>query len=312
MQRLATALILTILTGLSVSACQAHQNIGTQSAVQTLALTSQAASSSSIEIKPTKTVLPPVSDQPVCFETYQDPIAFMSGNSRLLVKANTGVQIYNLEKLKEESFLKASTNLSDGPVVALSIDGETLAWALTDNTIQLVRVSDGKALHRLVGHTDPITKLRFSPLDNRLFSAAHDGWVRVWDSSGKLVNAFQPGGGEVFGIGLSADGKILATIPSDGPLKLWDAKNLQALAELGGSGGYDTSDVAFSADGRYIAADLAAGLSVWDVKDKTHLRDGINSMACAFSPQGNLLAYSDLGQDNNIILVSPDGKQKLA
>ena len=310
MQRLAMALILTIVICLSVSVCQANQDMDTKPSVQTLVLTSQVTDTASLEIKPTKTDLPVDSNQPVCFETYQDPIAFLSDNSRLVVKTNTGVQIYNLEKLKEESFLKSPINLSDGPVVALSADGETLAWALADNTIQLVRVSDGKVLHTLVGHTGPITKLRFSPSGDRLFSAAHDGWVRVWDRNGKPVNAFQPGGGEVFGIGLSADESMLATIPSDGPLRLWDTKNFRALAELGGSGGYDTSDVAFSVDGRYIAADLVAGLSVWDATTQTLLWNGINSMAFAFSPQGDQLAYSDLGADNNIVLISPDGKQK--
>lgn len=311
MQRVVIAHILITVVGLSVSCCQASQGMDTKPATQTLAPTSQVTSTSSLEIKPAKTDTPIGSNQTVCFETYLDPIAFMPDNSRIFVKVNTGVQIYNLEKQKEERFLKSPTNLNDGPAVALSMDGETLAWALVDNTIQLIRVLDGKVLHTLVGHTGPITTLRFSQSGDRLFSASHDGWVRIWNSNGKQVNAFQPGGGEVLGIGVSLDGTILATIPLDGPVKLWDTKDLQEFTELGGTGGYDTSDVAFSMDGHYIAADLATGLSVWDARNQTLLWDGINSMAFAFSPVGTMMAYSDIGEDNNIVLSSLDGKQKL-
>lgn len=285
MQRFVIVLILMTGTGLSILSCQVNQAV---------------------------TATPIRSNQIVCFETDLDPVAFMPDHPRMILKGSTGVQIYNLEMRKEENFIKSAATLQDGPTVALSPeDGETLAWALIDNTIQLIRIYDGKVLHALIGHTDTITKLRFSPSGDRLFSAAHDGWVRIWNKDGKQVNAFQPGNGEVLGIGVSSDGAILATIPSDGPVTLWDTKDLHKLKELGGTSGYDTSDVAFSMDGRYIAADLASGLSVWDTTQQKRLWDGINSMAFAFSPKENRIAYSDMADGNNIMLRSLDGKQQL-
>jgi WD40 repeat protein len=109
---------------------------------------------------------------------------------------------------------------------ALSPDGETLAWSLEDNTIQLVRVTDQKVLHTLAGHTDMVTKLRFSPESDELVSASHDGWVRVWDMQGEEVRSFQPPN-EVLGIGISADGSMLATVPFDGPVTLWNLDTLE-------------------------------------------------------------------------------------
>ena len=262
------------------------------------------------EVAPTSTGTPIGANQTACFKTYSDPIAFTPDDSRILVGANTGVQVYDLAKQAEERFLKSPTNL-ERPNAALSPDGEILAWALEDNTIQLIRVVDKKVLHTLVGHTGPITRLRFSQAGDRLFSAADDGWVRVWNKDGAQVNAFQPGGGEVLGIGVSADGTMLATIPPDGPVKLWDTKDFQKSTELGGTGGYNTSDVAFSVDGHFVAADLATGLSVWDAAKQTLLWGGVNSMALAFSPTKNMLAYADVDKNNTIVLISPDGKQKL-
>jgi WD40 repeat protein len=247
-----------------------------------------------------------------CFTTYYDPIAFMPDNTRILVRADSGVQIFDLQTMKEEGFLNAPSNLN-GPAVALSPDGGLLAWALGDNSIQLIRLSDKKIMSTLVEHSGPVTKLKFSPDGGRLFSASHDGWVMEWDTHGKQLAAFQPGGAEVVGIGISADGARLATVPSDGPVEIWDTANHSRVRELGGSGGYDTSDVAFSTDGRFVAADLATGFYLWNASDGANLLGGdpgINSMAFAFSPDGRYLAYADIGANNAVMLRSPDGKQK--
>lgn len=250
-----------------------------------------------------------------CFVTDYDPIAFMPDNNRILMRANSGVQVFNLQTMQEEKFLEAPTNLN-GPAVALSLDGGTLAWALEDHSIQLIRIADQKLLHTLVGHADAVTKLKFSSRDDSLFSASHDTWIMIWDRNGEQMYAFQPTGAddfpsEVLGMGISPDGTRLASIPFDGPVKVWDLDGFKLIRELGGSGGYDTSDVTFSPDGQFVAADLATGLFLWRVSDGTELlggNPGINSMAVAFSPDGHFLAYSDRDE---IILSSPDGRQKL-
>jgi WD40 repeat protein len=260
--------------------------------------------------------------EPPCFVTDFSPIAFMPDGDRILVRAENGVQIFNLKTMEEEEFLAAPTNLNY-PAVALSPDGEVLAWALEDFSIQLIRISDKVLLHTLTGHTDIIGKLIFSPNGDRLFSASHDTWVRIWDMQGNLIHAFQPPGAlgfpnEVLGIGVSPDGTMLATIPFDGPVKLWDLKDYRLVRELGSFGGYDTSDIFFSPDGQLVAADTASGLFLWQTSDGTELlggNPGINTMAVAFSPDGRFLAYGEIGEKHDgvkfyVVLSSPDGTQK--
>jgi WD40 repeat protein len=259
----------------------------------------------------------PTSETP-CFITGFSPIAFMPDGDRILVRAENGVQIFNLQTMKEEDFLDAPTRLIM-PAVALSPDGEILAWALEDFSIQLIRISDKKLLHTLTGHTDLVGKLSFSPNGDRLFSASHDTWVRIWDMEGNLVYALQPPGAigfpnEVLGIGISPDGTMLATIPFDGPVKLWDLIDYELVRELGGSGGYDTSYISFSPDGQLVASNAATGLFLWKTSDGTELlggNPGINSMAVAFSPDGRFLAYSEIGEKFDVVLSSPDGTQKI-
>ncbi len=241
------------------------------------------------------------------------PVAFLPGGDRILGQSGPDLQIFELDNMAEIDLIKAPTP-AYLTAVALSPDGQTLAWALEDYTIQLVRLSDHQFLHTLVGHTDQVSKLKFTPDGTRLVSASHDTWVRVWDMDGKQVGAFQPTGAldwlsQVLGLGISPDGKLLATAPVDGPVKLWDLATFQKVAELGGTGAYETSDVGFSPDGQFVAADLATGLFLWKVSDGRVLLDNnsqINSMAFAFSPDGRFLAYANLYK---VILSSPDGKQ---
>jgi WD40 repeat protein len=227
-------------------------------------------------------------------------------NTSLLIRTGSGVQVFNLETLQEESFLKAPQNVY---AAAVSPDGGTLAWSLEDNSIQLVRLSDQQPLATLTGHPDLVYDLRFSPAGDRLYSASHDGVVRVWDLEGNLLSSIEAGG-EVLGIGVSPDGNQLATIPFDGPLALWDTASGERVAEFGSTGGYDTSEAVFSPDGQHLAADLATGIYLWRVSDGALLWDKVkNSMTVAFSPDGRYLSYSDIDDGNQVFLASPDGAQ---
>ncbi len=242
---------------------------------------------------------------PVCFSPHEFlPFAFSPDSSRILIRSADGVEFIALETGQEVSFLPAP-----GPVLAaaLSPDGETLAWSLDDTTVQLVQVSDGAVRHTLSGHPDPALHLRFSPNGTQLFSASHDALVRVWDVATGAPLAPIHAGREVVGIGVSPDGATLATIPGDGPVQLWDIVTGREQSTLGGTGGLDTSDAVFSPDGRYLAADLATGLFLWRLSDGQAIWDGVhNSMAVAYSPDGQFLAYSDIAQNNQVILAAPD------
>jgi WD40 repeat protein len=118
-----------------------------------------------------------VANIPICFTPKEfSPFAFSADNTKLLIRLNQGVQIINLQTGNE-------TNLLNAPMAvfaaALSPDGETLAWSLEDSTIQLVQVSQGTVRYSLNGHPDPVLHLLFSPPGDNLFSASHDGFVRI-------------------------------------------------------------------------------------------------------------------------------------
>jgi len=247
---------------------------------------------------------------PVCFSPRELlPFSFTPDSSRIMVRLSDGVQIFDLHSGQETAFLKASQ-----PIISaeLSPDGGTLAWSLEGGAIQLLRIADQQILHTQEGHPDTVFDLRFSPGGEVLYSASHDGWVRIWETQqGNLLPSIQAGG-EVLGMGVSPDGKMLATIPGDGPVQVWDLAENKVVAELMGTGGYDTSDAHFSPNGEYLAADLATGIYLWGVSDDELIWNEIkNSMAVAYSPDGQYLAYSDVDDNNKVTIATPDGAQTI-
>ena len=288
-----------------IASCQAGQNPVTKVPANFQTATQQADYTPETP-EPGPTDLSTVSAVwPKCFTSAEgSPIAFMPDSVRILIKEPTGVRVFNLESMEEESFLQAPQGF--GPV-ALSPDGELLAWALEDNTIQLIRIADGKLLHTLEGHTGPVTKLRFSPTGDRLFSASVDTWVRIWDEGGKLLDAFQPTGAdnlpnEIQGIGISPDGTMLGSVPFDGPVRVWNLADKKEIVNLRVSGGDVTSDIAFSPDGEFVAADPISQLSLWRTSDWKKIWSGVSSLAFAFSPDSHFLAYHDMDKSKVYLL----------
>jgi WD40 repeat protein len=244
---------------------------------------------------------------PVCFSPADIiAVSFTPDSKMLAIRTGSGVQFFNLETRKEERFIQ-----SPKPILSatLSPDGKLLAWSFEDHSLQLVQASDGKVVNTMTGHTDIVFKLRFSATGDRLFTGSHDGTVRVWDSKGELIKVVETGG-EVLGMGVSSDGSKLATIPSDGAVQLWDLTDYHKLSDVGGTGGFDTSDAVFSPDGNYLAADLVSGLYIWRLSDGKSLWDSPkNSLAVTYSPDGKYLAYADVNQNNQIVLSSADGAE---
>jgi WD40 repeat protein len=218
-----------------------------------------------------------------------------------------GVQIFNLQTMQIERFISASS-IIDGPAVALSPDGTTIAWAFPSGEIQEINLTGDQPTYTISSEQETPLKLEFSPTQDTLYSSSHDGNVWFWNLQGGQKDMYG-NYGELSNIGVSPDGSMLALVLADGPVTLVNADNFVLVKELGGTGGYDTSDAVFSPDGKYLAADLATGLFVWKVSDGIELLDAdqpIFSMAVAYSPDGKYLAYSDI---NNLVISSPDGRQ---
>jgi outer membrane protein assembly factor BamB len=153
-------------------------------------------------------------------------------------------------------------------VVRFSPDGKTLAAAGYEagagNAIYRYDVKTGKELPRLAGHpSGGVRRLLFTPDGTQVVSAGFDGQVRVWDlATAKEVRCFRAESGTVYGLAMSADGKLVATAGRDG-LRVWDlATGIEQPREP--MGRHNCVACAFSPDGKLIASGDNSTVTLWE------------------------------------------------
>jgi len=194
--------------------------------------------------------------------------------------------------------LEGHTNAVRG--VALSADGQLLASGSFDGTVRLWEVSSGQQLATLEGHTGGVWSVVLSADGRLLASGGTSGTVQLWSLAdirdgevttlgihaadvppsaglvqrlpgGRLVATLQGHTGTVWGVSLSADGRLLASGGMDGTVRLWEVPSGQQLATLEGHTG-GVWGVVLSADGQLLASGSFDGtVRLWEAPSGAHL-----------------------------------------
>jgi WD40 repeat protein len=161
-------------------------------------------------------------------------------------------------------------------------------------------------------HKAMFNSLAFSPDGEWIAGAGGDGTIKVWNSrTGVEVRAFPAHADSVFSVIFHRDGRHLASTGADakvGKVKVWDWATGQE--KFAGPCGADHNRgtaycVAFSPDGRRLAAGSGEAVTVWDWE--THqpvlppLRGHADKGICVvFSPDGLRLASGSWNGDIRI------------
>jgi eukaryotic-like serine/threonine-protein kinase len=140
--------------------------------------------------------------------------------------------------------------------------------------------------------TAQLNCVAFSPDGERLASAGGDGTVKVRDSrTGAVLQTLNANTEVVNSVTFHPDGSHLASAGTDRKVKVWDLTTAEAVFTCPGSG--DTISgraytVAFSPDGRRLAAGSEGEVNVWDWRNRQllHTLPGHEKrpISVAFSP----------------------------
>src|SRR5439155_10003822 len=135
----------------------------------------------------------------------------------------------------------------------------------------------------------------------RLTSAGGDGTIKIWDSrTGGLIQSFRAHTDWVVSVAFHPDGKHLASRGADRTVKVWDltatdgavfTEPCDAVRKFG-----TAYTVAFSLDGRLLAAGTDGVVKVWDWKNRQLLQNlpgpSFHPISVAFSGDGRLATGS--------------------
>ncbi len=225
-----------------------------------------------------------------------------------------------------QALLRVRGGYGAGPGVVLSADGKTLATVTQIDTIQLWEVTTGKELRQLKVTPGSAGGLLLSADGKILVGRGNDQMIRVWETStGKELRAIQgkqndPVGkvfviGNVFGAGLSADGKTVAAVQTlfanqkiTTSVTLWDTGTGKELYQIETNNqGSGPSALAFSPDGKVLACAGRNAIQLYAADTGKEIRQiagqAIGITTLLFSPDGKTLAVRG-AQDRLIRLCS--------
>lgn len=143
--------------------------------------------------------------------------------------------------------------------IALSTDGSLVACGTPSGQVLIWEVASGNSRPSFRVSDFPVTSLAMTCNPRRVFGrtdwliAAGDasGSIAIWDATRQRMQSICRGGHyQVFALAFNPDATLLAS-SGRGPVRLWDVATGMALLDLGGDA---TAFVAFSADGRRVAA----------------------------------------------------------
>ncbi len=121
-------------------------------------------------------------------------------------------------------------HLNDVSELAFSRDGRRLLSASLDKSVRLWEADTGRQLAAFLGHSDGIWGLSWNEAHDRVASASLDQSFRLWRASdGALLAVIPTPSLDPNGVSLSPDGRWLWGGLSNGDVRRWDLRGIEAV-----------------------------------------------------------------------------------
>ncbi|KAM6957237.1 coronin-7 [Aplochiton taeniatus] len=263
----------------------------------------------------------------LCLTTPGECDGFCANRQRLAVPlAISGGQIAIFElsqpgKLPDTALPTIQNSVNVADFSWDPFDTHRLAVAGEDAKIRVWQVPEGGLTETLTepecvlqGHTEKIYAIKFHPLARGLLaSSSYDLTVRLWDlATGEQVHLLTGHQDQIFGLGWSPDGKLLATVCKDGRVRIYDPrKSSEPIQEGPGPEGHRGARVVWVCDGQYLM------VSGFDSRSERELylysADSLSSGAVANVPTdvspSTLIPFYD--PDTNVVILTGKGDTRV-
>jgi len=226
--------------------------------------------------------------------------------------ARTITQIAMLQSM--DRFLRGAAVSPDGGVIATGGTTDVRLWD----------AGTGAPRKKLVGHTDQIYGMAWSPASGLLASASFDGTVRLWDAQrDQAVQTLNCGSTmSVISVAWSPDGRQIACGMRDGRVFLWDTMTATQRTVLSGPTGHSEGGrypfaawgVAWAPDGnRLVSTRYDDLLLLWNPSsgDSSAIpKTDSQPNTVAWAPSGQVFAMTD--DEGKVILWDGASAQRRA
>jgi WD40 repeat protein len=218
-----------------------------------------------------------------------------TGDGRLLaVPCGTNILLFEARTGKLLRTLTGHTEAAYRP--AFSPDGKRLASGSANGILRVWDVATGLEELRLTDHKYPVWSVAFDAEGKRLVSADQGGTVKVRDAEGRVVKTLEGHTKGVNHLAFSPDGKRLATASLDRTCRVWDTDTWQEVHKFLANNGKTFQAVAWSRNGKLLAAGDDEEVIVWNAESYKELRT-------LETPGKGLLAFS---RDNTLLTARHD------
>jgi len=227
---------------------------------------------------------------------------------------NSKIRIWDMSNRKVMHTINYGTR-----AVAFSPDGKWLAFGSStevfydgDTSIKLLEIASGKVL-RLIGHTESVNAIAFSPDSRQLASGGDDDTIRLWEvATGREIKAISSFKDNVQTVAFSPDGRWLACGNRDSTFKLFEMAAEREISLSGQIGGINA--LALSPDRRWLASGGDdRKVMLWELTTGRQARiltgHSTRIESVAFSPDSRWFASGSV--DGNIKLWAVDSDQAI-